>query len=323
VTTTYRGYNQPTVGTSGWDTAWNTNWDLMDADLGRGYTPAGLEADLPTSPTVGDTYIATDTGIFYKCLTDGVWTGVISANEIPDGAIDAGKLQSGAVTSAALAANSVVADKIAAGAIGGAAFAAGAVDQYRLASGAVGGAAFAAGAVGSSELATGAVDNAALAAASVTTAKIAGGVTTTSTTSGAILTRTAETTLFKFWQIRVYGTNYTYSGAAVDDFRELSDFALSLTTTGGILLVSFQGYFNGWGFLRFNLDGVAANSTKYRQGDITGCNVAIFDVLTGVSAGSHVITPAWSSGAAGAFELWTAQTNTYIPAYLNVLELKR
>jgi hypothetical protein len=35
---------------------------------------SGLDANKPTSPSVGDVYIATDTGKIYKCITAGTWT---------------------------------------------------------------------------------------------------------------------------------------------------------------------------------------------------------------------------------------------------------
>lgn len=48
----------PTVTTSGYSGAFDT----------------GLDANKPASPTAGDLWFATDTGIFYRCITGGTWT---------------------------------------------------------------------------------------------------------------------------------------------------------------------------------------------------------------------------------------------------------
>jgi len=50
------------------------NLDYLKDLLDSGNIPAGLDANKPTSPSVGDTYYATDTGYIYICLNAGTWT---------------------------------------------------------------------------------------------------------------------------------------------------------------------------------------------------------------------------------------------------------
>ena len=64
---------------------WNQmidNQDWFNTLFNRGYIPAGLDADKPASPRVGDTYYATDTRRLYRCLAAGVWDGGLTVDTL-------------------------------------------------------------------------------------------------------------------------------------------------------------------------------------------------------------------------------------------------
>jgi len=301
-TTTYRGYKKPSLGYTGtpdWGTLFNDNAALIDSDIGTGYTPAGLEADLPASPSVGDTYLATDTGVFWKCFSDGVWTGTIAAAEIP----------SSSVTTAKLADNAITAAKITSGAVGSAAIGAGAVTADKLATESVLASAFASGAVTADKIADGAVNSAAIAAGAVTTAKIAdGSVTAEKVAQGAIsLVGIAEGD----------GADvYTSSGTWV----AVSGLSVTATTRGGTVLVVFAAQLQ---------PGSGANTMAQATIFIDGANVGQTDGLaaspwvlftaipymtTSLSAGLHTFAAYFRSSVSG-------DSVGINPWYLMVLEI--
>lgn len=120
--------------------------------------------------------------------------GAITSAKIADNAVVAAKINAGAVGSAALADNAVVAAKIAAGSVGSAALASGSVNSSILASNAVVAASIAAAAVGTAAMSSGSATNghvltangsggASFQAVSAREAKVVSGKTTVSTSS--------------------------------------------------------------------------------------------------------------------------------------------
>jgi len=294
----------------GWGKGWRENLDILDAAIGRGYTPAGLDSDKPASPSVGDTYLATDTGIFYKCLSAGTWTETIAAAEIPDGGIDTDAIQDGAITATHLAAGAVTSDKIAAGVVDSAAIAAGAVDSAALAAAAVVAAKFASGAVGTTAIVDGAVGTDQLASNAITAAKLASGSVVA--TASAVLTPPTSLTL----------TSATYA--------DITGLSTSITADDGLLvmfasvpLYTNTAYPPTW--LDFAINGTRVSGydglAKVR-GELYPQLAQIFWV-TYVTAGTYTVSVQWRTGG-GTYDEVYLDLNDYneVQASLYVFNLK-
>ena len=68
---------------------WRDDLDYLKDIADRGAMPSGLDADRPTSPAVGDTYYATDTGWVYVCLATGTWSRLWQAGDAKDMVVQA------------------------------------------------------------------------------------------------------------------------------------------------------------------------------------------------------------------------------------------
>jgi len=291
----------------GWGKGWRENLDILDGAIGRGYTPVGPDASKPASPSVGDTYIASDTGIFYKCLSAGVWTGTIVPAEIPAGSINTDHIAAGAVGSGHIAAGAVGSSHIAAGAVGSSHIASGGVDNAALGADAVVNAALAAAGVDTAALADLGVVTAALSSNAITSDKLASGATVE--VASAVLTATTLST-----------TSTT--------FVDITGLSVTMTFEDGIIimiahipLVSDGSYTPI--YLDFTFDG-----TRVAPGD--GMLKTKGEVYSktytmvhggGVSAGSHTVAVQWRVATGTGYIDLTGDNETVAALY--VIHLKR
>jgi len=317
MTTPLRGYNEPAVNAPpGWGSDWNDNWDAIDDDLGRGYTPSGLDADKPANPQAGWTYIATDTGIIYRCLTDGVWTAELSADMYGAGVLTTAKLANGAVTASKVQSGAISTAKIAAGAVTTAKLADGAITAVKLADNAVTAAKIAAGAVTTAKLTDGAVGTAALADDAVTKTKIPAAWAT----SGQDI----EGTIARLHMAEVRDQNFVVHTAL---WGRIGDFVITTSTYGGRVFLGWQAYKRGITFFDFAIDGT-------RVGDSTdGLAIPFFNApgmvnifypVSGLAAGTHTFEVMWRTGTSSDYGyVDTYYTGKQIPAVFWVLEVRR
>lgn len=109
------------------------------------------------------------------------------------------------------------------------------------------------------------------------------------------------------------GSNYSTSSTTYSNV-DLSDFTLSITTTGGDVMISGVFTTSGRGYIDVSVDGTRiANDTNGGLVQTNGVDVGNFTrVITGLSAGSHTFILMFKSFSGAAYTIYAgAATASY------------